>query len=587
MKCERPSSDRRSVRLTTSEVDRLRSEVSALQSTLLRIGVLASKDDDISLRKIRELLASEKPLDQTIKPKKLQVTIGSSSGSNFSIFGPTSAFYNVVDMTTSSGSAELTEHTWINLSLLMQCISNFFKWQYPDIATFIHRESFLNDFFNFLTSNQYCSEELVYAIASIGSKCSTDDKIRNLAPSFFETSKSKIFSKKICQPQVSTLQALLCLALYELGDGNASASWMLSGMAIRMGYDLGFQLNPSDWSIANPDSTKTHQVMLSGMDVLVRSRIYWGCYVFDHFISLVMGRPVTVRKSEASIPSSENLPNSQNIEDYIFEPRKLPGFTKNVDPSTTIEPLCSLSECIGSLLSDVFSNESSEENSLYLAPAKLDEYNSFLSKWRQTLPRELRWRKSEMQVHDYNPTVMNVRLYYYIVLICLNRPFIIAKSDDSGIASAVELCNTAISELSICLGKFNEAQFPSSILVVYSSILAISVLLLKLHSLTKETDIADDDLARLRVFYTCISRACSSWKLASKSLMFIKNKVADMQNLALRQVFDSAEDASQDQLTDGEVEQLLEFGEDFPAGIQDNFFHGFFEFFNYEDGRPY
>ena len=106
MKCERPSSDRRSVRLTTSEVDRLRSEVSALQSTLLRIGVLASKDDDISLRKIRELLASEKPLAQTIKPKKLQVTIGSSSGSNFSIFGPTSAFYNVVDMTTSSGSAE-------------------------------------------------------------------------------------------------------------------------------------------------------------------------------------------------------------------------------------------------------------------------------------------------------------------------------------------------------------------------------------------------------------------------------------------------------------------------------------------------
>ncbi|OVF10727.1 putative activatory protein [Clavispora lusitaniae] len=282
-----------------------------------------------------------------------------------------------------------------------------------------------------------------------------------------------------------------------------------------------------------------------------------------------MGRPVTVRKSEASIPSSENLPNSQNIEDYIFEPRKSPGFTKNVDPSTTIEPLCSLSECIGSLLSDVFSNESSEENSSYLAPAKLDEYNSFLSKWRQTLPRELRWRKSEMQVHDYNPTVMNVRLYYYIVLICLNRPFIIAKSDDSGIASAVELCNTAISELSICLGKFNEAQFPSSILVVYSSILAISVLLSKLHSSTKETDIADDDLARLR------------------SLMFIKNKVADMQNLALRQVFDSAEDASQDQLTDGEVEQLLEFGEDFPTGIQDNFFHGFFEFFNYEDGRPY
>lgn len=515
--------------------------------------------------------------------KKLQVSIGSSSGGSFSIFGPTSAFYNVVDMNSSAISTELSGHTWLNLTLLMLCISNFFKWQYPDIATFIHRESFLNDFFSFGPNSQYCSEELVYSIAALGAKCSNDEKIRSLAPSFFETSKIKIFSKKICQPQINTLQALLCLALYELGDGNASSAWMLSGMAIRMGYDLGFQLDPSDWAIADSD-TANQQVVMVNMDVLVRSRIYWGCYIFDHFVSLLMGRPVTVRKSEASIPSSENLPNSKDIEDYVFQPKKGPGFVENVDPSATIEPLCNLSECIGSLLSDIFSAESNEDNSSFLTNEKLDEYNEFLSKWRRTLPLEMKWKKSQIKIQSYNPTLMNVRLYYYVALICLNRPFIATKENDSSNKSPLELCDMAISELAICLEKFNEAQIPPSILIIYSSILAISVILLKLHNPIRG-ELFENDLASLRVCYTSISRSCTSWKLASKSLMFIKRKVAEMQLPAVSSVFEAAEEAYQDQLTEKEVDQILELSDDFSVSGQDNLWAGFFEFFNHEDGR--
>lgn len=516
--------------------------------------------------------------------KKLQVSIGSSSEGSFSIFGPTSAFYNVVDMNSSTVTTELSGKPWLDLLLLMRCISNFFKWQYPDIATFIHRESFLNDFFRFSPNNQYCSEELVYAIAALGAKCSTDENVRQLALSFFDTSKIKIFSKKICHPQITTLQALLCLALYELGDGNASAAWMLSGMAIRMGYDLGFQLNPSDWAIANSDATN-QQAVLGNMDVLVRSRIYWGCYIFDHFVSLLLGRPVTVRKSEASIPSSENLPNSDDIGEYVFQPKKGPEYVENVDPSATIEPLCTLSECIGSLLSDIFSAESSEDNLAFLTNEKLDEYNEFLSKWRRTLPPEMKWSKSQMKTQAYNPTVMNVRLYYYVVLICLNRPFVAAKEDRSLNSSPLELCDMAISELAVCLGKFNEAGFPPSVLIIYSSILAISVILLKLHSPASSTNVSDQDLANLRVYYNSISRSCSSWKLASKSLMFIKRKVAEMQKPTVASIFESAEEAYQHQLSEKEVDQILELSDDFSATGQDNLWTGFFEFFNHEDGR--
>lgn len=511
--------------------------------------------------------------------RKLPVSISASSGGNFSIFGPTSAFYNVMDMTTNSASADLFDNALMNLSSLMVCLCNFFKWQYPDIANFIHRESFLNDFLNPQSNQGYCSEELVYAIAALGAKCSEDTSLQQLALSFFETSKSKIFSKKICQPQINTLQALLCLALYELGDGNASASWMLSGMAIRMGYDLGFQLNPRDWTITGSESADSQQAILTNLDVMVRSRIYWGCYIFDHFVSLVMGRPVTVRKSEASIPSSEHLPNSNNIDEYVFHPAKGEGSVDNLDVSATLRHLCSLSECVGSLLSDIFSSDSGE-GFAYLSGPRLDRYNHMLSNWRSHLPSAMRWTGKSLSKQLYNPTVMNFRLFYYVILLCLNKPFLTSKIGATRL-SPHELCNEAVSELAICLSKFNEAKLPLSVLIVYSAILGISVILTKVYTMDTSAAIKEDDLRDLKVFYTTMSFSCSSWKLASKSLMFMQKKISELNIPSVSLIFETAEVAYQDKLTQREFDEIMELSGDVTA--QDNLFANFFEFLNDDD----
>lgn len=468
----------------------------------------------------------------------------------------------------------------MNLSSLMVCLSNFFKWQYPDIATFIHRESFLNDFLNPHSNHGYCSEELVYAIAALGAKCSDDSGLRNLAPSFFETSKSKIFSRKICHPQINTLQALLCLALYELGDGNASASWMLSGMAIRMGYDLGFQLNPKDWSITGPQSNFPDHDLITDLDVMVRSRIYWGCYIFDHFVSLVMGRPVTVRRSEASIPPSKHLPDSNIIDNFVFHPVKAEGRVDNLDASVTLVYLCSLSDCVGSLLSDIFSSESAEEGFAYLTGARLDRYNELLVNWRAQLPSEMRWTKKSLRSQSYNPTVMNFRLFYFVILICLNKPFLTSKPEDLRL-SPLETCNKAVSELAIVLSKFNEARYPPSILIVYSSILGISVILTKVYATEQASSISNADLHDLKVFYTTISSSCSCWKLASKSLMFIKKKVCELDLPEVSHIFETAEVAYQDQLTQKEFDEIMELSGE--MATQDNLFANFFEFLNDDD----
>lgn len=39
--------------------------------------------------------------------------------------------------------------------------------------------------------------------------------------------------------------------------------------------------------------------------VNVKSRIYWSCYIADNFVSLVLGRPKTLKLSDTNMPVSE------------------------------------------------------------------------------------------------------------------------------------------------------------------------------------------------------------------------------------------------------------------------------------------
>ncbi|KAF3993007.1 hypothetical protein FT663_00304 [Candidozyma haemuli var. vulneris] len=587
LKCERPDDDNRSIRLTTTETQKLRGLVSSLQGTLSRVHNVAFQQNQLSnatvLEEIRRLLQPSvkregENVDVPAK-RKLPVSIGATSGGSYSIFGPTSAFYNLVDMSNNSDSADPFDNMLMNSSSLITCLENFFKYQYPDIATFIHRESFLNDFLHPSNFKGYCSEELIYAIAALGAKCSDDDNLRSSAGSYFETSKSKIFSKKICVPHVNTLQALLCLSLYELGDGNASASWMLSGMAFRMGYDLGFQLNPQEWAIEQ-GADEAHPAIINNMDVMVRSRVYWGCFVFDHFVSLLMGRPVTVRKSEATIPSSEHLPNSTDIDNFIFQPTNDPHSVANIDASQSLVSLCSLSECIGSILSEVFSKDSAGDDMSYLTRRKIQDFNSYLEEWRSKIPTEMRWNRATLKKQNYNPTSSNFRLYYYILVLCLNRPFMNTKIEDN---SSHSLCNNAVSELAICLDKFNMSGLPPSILVVYSSILGISVALLKIHS-NRDALVADHDIENLKVYYTTISRSCQNWKLATRSLLYLKKKIAELGLNDLNKIFESAAEAYQESHSQADWDHLFDgMDANMDWALSDNVFSNFFDFLNTDD----
>ncbi|SCU80095.1 LAME_0B01596g1_1 [Lachancea meyersii CBS 8951] len=346
---------------------------------------------------------------------------------------------------------------------ILKSLSNFYVWLYPGHFVFVHRESFLYGFFNHSEGNyensQYCSEELVYAVAAIGARLTPDT--RGLADVFYQKSKEillrTVFSEHSIA-KITTVQALLCLAFYELGNGQNQLAWYFSGLAIRVGHDMGFQLDPRVWITDDSSSNE-----LSQSELEIRSRIYWGCYIADHFICLLLGRTSTLSVSNSTIPESDELPEVNGTEEFRFESKHI------LQVSLPLKNLVILSRIVQVFTAKIFIEPSSTTQRIeYLIKFNLRVYN-----WRQSLPQFLKWSKNLIKDLDRStdPTISYFWYHYYIVSLTFNKPFM----EDS--KEAKTLVFEVLGELKVLLSNF-QVRFgnyeKASIYQLYSSLISLA-----------------------------------------------------------------------------------------------------------------
>ena len=105
----------------------------------------------------------------------------------------------------------------------------FFKWQYPHFM-FIYREAFLRDHFCNTGNSKYWSCPLLFAVCALGALMAENDVSHSTSERFFEAAESILVVSGLSQPCITTVQAFLCLAFYEIGRGNLSKGWSFSGM---------------------------------------------------------------------------------------------------------------------------------------------------------------------------------------------------------------------------------------------------------------------------------------------------------------------------------------------------------------------
>lgn len=450
-----------------------------------------------------------------------------ATNKNRPIYGPTSVYDNYeadLRLRTTAQKREAREVSTLRALNcnpdILHCLKLFFTWQYPDNSMFVFREAFLLDFFHPELISLYCLPVLVLSVCALGARMSDVELIYSKAISYYNEARSCLLSS-FEHPSITSVQSFLLLAFYDICNGHNSTGWMLLGNAIRMGYDLGFQLSPEVWFLKTAGS-------IQAIDCLIRSRIYWGCFMADHFISLVLGRPSLLKLLDASIPETEDLPELDWIDDYKY----IPDTNTNIsDPLKNIINLINISD---NMLNDVFTKSESanelqetmhDEYDLGLRLSKLFQYNNEIKKWRDNLPPDLKWNQENLKITGDDPTVSGVRYYYYILLLCLNRPFVGLTEDFKDLSHLLPafICSQVINDLYIAISRFQETHGlrRASIFIVYCSILSISVILL-----TVTTDqFGAKKKALIKYFMGVLADCSKTWGLAEKSHQLIRSKL--------------------------------------------------------------
>ncbi|RMJ00540.1 hypothetical protein CDV36_015908 [Fusarium kuroshium] len=122
-------------------------------------------------------------------------------------------------------------------------------------------------------------------------------------------------------PAPDVVAGLIVLSWAEFGSNSGEGGlWMFSGMAIRMAQDLG--LHRSDTTDLDPQAAFYDHAPPSPQGISVptdeqstlhqqKSRLvmFWSVFSLDVYVSLLMGRPPTIRRAEIEVP----LPTSEDM----------------------------------------------------------------------------------------------------------------------------------------------------------------------------------------------------------------------------------------------------------------------------------
>lgn len=485
--------------------------------------------------------------------------------------------------------------------LFRECISIFFKWMYSSLFLFIHRESFLYFFLNNEVDCEFVSMDLIYAISALGARISKDEYLRSHADVFYNLANKntlEISGEKsvMGHSSISKLQSLLCLALYDLGRGELTRCWLLSGLAFRMGLDIGFELDPKDWNVSFVSSPIPHSSSSTSLSQFsqdyygrkqlfknypfeirqVRSRIFWGSYVVDRFICLVMGRSATLRVADVTIPNTQDIGDLTGLEDFIF-----------YDHRSEKQYTCRAFHCLKAVvelhgLSDDILNKvfSPSLGTGVTRLGILSEFNIKLLKWKQNLDRGLFWNKRILEKTAHNELCMGPRYTFFIIILSINRPFVLMAALGSSksinidiIRLPIQICDDVIDDLEIVI-KALQAQektfnvFYPHILSVYATILAISVLLWR-FKMSKSVKIKKDISQRLELFVEFLEKCSHIWALASKPASVARKKINELWLDYDVNTSESNADSLQPQ--------------EFAAELEGNEFNGFFNGFEGHD----
>lgn len=206
-------------------------------------------------------------------------------------------------------------------------------------------------------------------------------------------------------PRVSTVIALCLLSLYEFKDplqARFCRSWVYSGIAFRLCYDLGMC---RAYTIGDRMTTN---------DIELRKRVFWGCYCLDKLQSIDTEGAWMIRSEEFDI----DMPVFQTA-DYATEHETLEGFVAYIKLMQIAER--------------VMHFESFQVKQTLVRTREHEQmllsFNNDLLNWLRSLPPHLQWTPLPTQANataphpPANAIVSHVHLVYNVIELSVLKPY--------------------------------------------------------------------------------------------------------------------------------------------------------------------
>ena len=313
---------------------------------------------------------------------------------------------------------------------------------YEEICTNKNDLSKIEDILGMFPTNQFISIELIAALIASGALYDDNlDCVREyltlLKTEMFIDSSGCLTFNESSYPK---LQAMLVSALLELGLGELTTAWELSGFALRMGLDLGFDNFVKD----GPDKDVND----------LKNLVFWGSYIIDKYAGLIFGRITMLY-----VPPGTPMMFAKTEDD------KLPHLAQLIIES---QPMIS---CIYETL-QYKDAEHSKRNFLHRYDL-LQGYNQRLEEWKNSLPEKFYWNK-EILINTVSDESVDhlLKIAYYLIFLIMNKPFLKLP-----IGSDLNAFSGIVDEIEIIMKYIPDDKYLLNLVMYYVLVLLIQSLL--------------------------------------------------------------------------------------------------------------
>ncbi|KAK5809238.1 fungal-specific transcription factor domain-containing protein [Linnemannia elongata] len=326
-----------------------------------------------------------------------------------------------------------------------------FRYVHP-VLPMLHRKTFYDQ----IHGPEPPPAHLLFAVLGLASRFSDNPVFRTPQPGadrppctiFYERAK-ELIKEEYDNSQVGTVQALLLMAIQQMGFCESQRAWLYVGMAIRMAQDLGLNCELSEQEqIRNPVLAEQ------------RRRTWWSCYVVERLVCAGLGRPLSITQQHCET----GFPRYDEPESEIGLPDG--SLVGCVGIASNFVLLITLSSIQGNILQFIKAravrnddlrqshegspshptlNSTSDQDRAYrvdTSPAAFAALDRSLTEWRQKLPAALQ-----------NPTAdsphygLFLHMTYNTLIILLHRPEVFYSATSASLCTEAAAAITEITEI--------------------------------------------------------------------------------------------------------------------------------------------